>query len=80
MIEIVVVIAIVVVGMIAASGGSPGLGTARSPLDGAPTFSVSGTTELVDDVLDAGDLPCPWCLAPTAETDRRCPSCGQRFG
>lgn len=26
------------------------------------------------------DLPCPWCLAPTAEDDPCCPSCGQRFG
>lgn len=26
------------------------------------------------------DLPCPWCLAPTDENDRRCPSCEQRFG
>ncbi len=26
------------------------------------------------------DLPCPWCLAPTLETDSRCPNCGQRFG
>ena len=27
-----------------------------------------------------GDLPCPWCLAPTREDDRYCPTCGQRFG
>ena len=26
------------------------------------------------------DLPCPWCNAQTAEQDRSCPSCGQRFG
>ncbi|MFO7547637.1 MAG: hypothetical protein R6X29_02020 [Acidimicrobiia bacterium] len=26
------------------------------------------------------DLPCPWCHAPTAEFDPRCPSCGRRFG
>jgi hypothetical protein len=26
------------------------------------------------------DLPCPWCLSPTAETDRCCPTCGQPFG
>jgi hypothetical protein len=30
--------------------------------------------------VDAADLPCPWCQAATRETDRRCPSCGQRFG
>lgn len=28
----------------------------------------------------AEDLPCPWCYAPTNETDARCPSCGRRFG
>ena len=26
------------------------------------------------------DLPCPWCLAPTGESDDRCPDCGQKFG
>ncbi len=26
------------------------------------------------------DLPCPWCLAPTGESDERCPACGQKFG
>ena len=28
----------------------------------------------------SGDLPCPWCFAPTAETDERCPRCDRRFG
>lgn len=28
----------------------------------------------------ASDLPCPWCAADTAESDRRCPGCGQTFG
>jgi len=26
------------------------------------------------------DLPCPWCEAPTRETDSACPSCDQAFG
>ncbi len=26
------------------------------------------------------DLPCPWCLASTAETDSSCRSCGRAFG
>jgi len=26
------------------------------------------------------DLPCPWCMAATSETDTRCPSCHQEFG
>ncbi len=26
------------------------------------------------------DLPCPWCYAPTKETDRRCSGCGNSFG
>ncbi len=26
------------------------------------------------------DLPCPWCEAPTRETDSACPSCHQAFG
>jgi hypothetical protein len=26
------------------------------------------------------DLPCPWCYAPTDETDTRCRGCGRKFG
>lgn len=26
------------------------------------------------------DLPCPWCYAPTDETDNRCRGCGREFG
>ncbi len=51
--------------------------------DGAPATveddTRSGTwVRAVDD--DALDLPCPWCLAPTDESDVSCPSCGQDFG
>lgn len=35
---------------------------------------------LVVDLASPGDLPCPWCSAPTTESDERCPSCGRRFG
>lgn len=32
-------------------------------------------------VIDLNDdLPCPWCLAPTSESDSACPSCGRSFG
>jgi hypothetical protein len=30
--------------------------------------------------LEAGDLPCPWCQAPTREADQACPSCARVFG
>ena len=26
------------------------------------------------------DLPCPWCQAPTTESDAACPACAQPFG
>ncbi|MDH3398706.1 MAG: hypothetical protein OEM94_05120 [Acidimicrobiia bacterium] len=26
------------------------------------------------------DLPCPWCMGPTADTDKTCNTCGQDFG
>lgn len=26
------------------------------------------------------DLPCPWCYAPTEESDSRCTGCGREFG
>jgi hypothetical protein len=37
--------------------------------------ALSAAAELPD-----ADLPCPWCLAQTEETDSACPSCGQAFG
>lgn len=41
--------------------------------------AASADTRFVID-LSTVDLPCPWCQAPTSETDPRCPSCGRRFG
>lgn len=37
---------------------------------------------LVVDLRDdrSGDLPCPWCYAPTGETDKTCGGCGRNFG
>lgn len=29
---------------------------------------------------DYADLPCPWCRAPTRESDDYCTGCGQTFG
>ncbi len=26
------------------------------------------------------DLPCPWCQAPTGESDTACPNCREPFG
>jgi hypothetical protein len=40
-------------------------------------FDSSGWYE---EYLEAGDLPCPWCQAPTRETDRACPACARVFG
>jgi hypothetical protein len=37
--------------------------------------------QTVDLRADAtADLPCPWCFAPTRESDAECPSCQRRFG
>jgi len=33
--------------------------------------------ELIEE--DFVDLPCPWCQAPTRETDTACPSCHEPF-
>lgn len=35
---------------------------------------------VVDLSREDGDLPCPWCRAPTSEADPRCPTCDRRFG
>ena len=41
---------------------------------------VFGSSSWYEDYLEAGDLPCPWCQAPTREADRACPSCARVFG
>lgn len=33
-----------------------------------------------EEYRETGDLPCPWCQAPTRETDQACPSCARVFG
>jgi hypothetical protein len=44
----------------------------------------NGFVDLLEEAVPmaglVADLPCPWCLAPTAESDARCPGCGHRFG
>ena len=43
--------------------------------------AMSGPLYRFADLIgDQPDLPCPWCRAPTAETDTSCPRCGKRFG
>ncbi len=43
--------------------------------------STSNDTALDLQVSDGpADLPCPWCLAPTQESDAYCSACGQEFG
>lgn len=50
----------------------------------AAAFAIAGrgrrasTTIPLDDAET--DLPCPWCLGPTAESDIACFTCGQTFG
>lgn len=39
-----------------------------------PRLVVSARDERGD------DLPCPWCYAPTEESDSRCTGCGREFG
>jgi hypothetical protein len=40
-------------------------------------FDSSGWSR---DYIETGDLPCPWCQAPTREADQACPSCARVFG
>ncbi len=54
-------------------------------VDGSPASIEDGTglaagVLVIDDEAALPDLPCPWCLAPTDESDVSCPSCGQDFG
>jgi len=37
-------------------------------------------TPIAESTDQSLDLPCPWCSAPTSESDIHCPSCGQPFG
>jgi len=54
------------------------LASRRTRLPGS-TF-VFDSSSWDQDYLEAGDLPCPWCQAPTRETDQACPSCERVFG
>ena len=42
--------------------------------------AVTGGVVAIEDDANPPDLPCPWCLAPTEESDVSCPSCGEHFG
>ncbi len=53
------------------------VGTSSRPVMSANVTEVLPLTGLDEPVAD---LPCPWCQAPTAESDAYCPSCGQPFG
>jgi hypothetical protein len=47
---------------------------------GNEKFSPGGRSEAVSPERPGDDLPCPWCYAPTHESDRRCGGCGRTFG
>lgn len=49
------------------------LGSKRMVADDRNGFRYSAAEE-------SSDLPCPWCRSSTRESDRHCPTCGQRFG
>jgi len=51
----------------------------RSTHPGVTAHAMTAATVFAPDDV-ATDLPCPWCLGPTHEDDRSCPSCGQPFG
>ncbi len=49
------------------------LGSKRAVADNSGGFRHAAIDE-------SSDLPCPWCQSATRESDRNCPTCGQRFG
>lgn len=69
MIESIVAGAVLVAGVVGASKRGPGRGRSTSPKNTRP---ASGPMPI--------DLPCPWCMAATDESDTACATCGQRFG
>jgi hypothetical protein len=70
MVEAIVAGALIAGGMAALSRRQPTPMRGRAPSAFAP-ITVSEASP---------DLPCPWCMAATAETDDHCPSCRQPFG
>lgn len=47
---------------------------------GFETFDVNPSLVAMFAEQRGEDLPCPWCYAPTDETDTRCRGCGRKFG
>jgi hypothetical protein len=47
---------------------------------GNEKLSPGERSEAVSPERPGDDLPCPWCYAPTHESDRRCGGCGRTFG
>ena len=53
------------------------IGGRNAAIDTTAPLAYTPIEESTDQALD---LPCPWCWAPTRESDIHCPSCGQPFG
>lgn len=53
------------------------VGTASRPATSGIVTEVLLLNEMEEALID---LPCPWCLAQTHESDKNCPTCGQPFG
>lgn len=65
---------------IAVATATTGLFALAKGFRGNETFRAdpSLAVDLRDERGD--DLPCPWCYAPTIESDHGCRGCGRSFG
>lgn len=65
--------------VLVAATATTGLFAIAKGIRGNQTFRADPGLAAARD-LRGDDLPCPWCYAPTEETDSRCGGCGRVFG
>ncbi len=66
--------------VLVAATATTGLFAIAKGIRGNETFRSNRNLAISSRDQNGDDLPCPWCYAPTEETDARCSGCGRTFG
>ncbi|MDX1468303.1 MAG: hypothetical protein R3258_03080 [Acidimicrobiia bacterium] len=66
--------------VLVAATATTGLFAIAKGIRGNQTFRTNPRITISTRDERGDDLPCPWCYAPTEETDASCGGCGRAFG
>lgn len=66
--------------VLVAATATTGLFAIAKGIRGNQTFKTNPRIAIKSRDERGDDLPCPWCYAPTEESDARCRGCGRTFG